>query len=156
MKRLFLLLTLLLLTLPLSAQQVLAEVKIHDFTTDGCSLSPNGNFRADWTECCVDHDFAYWLGGTRQDRAHADDQLMTCITGKSDAVTAELYFAGVRVGGTAYSAASYRWGYGWNYIRGYTPITEKEKHLIEIQLGKSLEEIQNSYRNSPIKTPSGF
>ncbi|MBS1970626.1 MAG: helicase [Bdellovibrionales bacterium] len=150
MKWLLFWMILLVFVSPLRAQQNLAGVKIRAFTTDGCSMSPDGNFRSDWTECCVDHDFAYWLGGTKAERADADQHLMACITEKSDAVTAEIYFAGVRVGGTAYSITSYRWGYGWNYLRSYRPITDQELELIKTQLGQSLEELRKTYRNTPI------
>src|SRR2546426_8536514 len=31
----------------------------HPFTTDGCSLWPNGP----WRSCCIEHDVLYWCGG---------------------------------------------------------------------------------------------
>jgi hypothetical protein len=110
-------------------------------------MAPEGNFRVDWTECCTDHDFAYWLGGTNSERSQADIRLKACIAGKSDAVTAEVFFRAVRIGGTAYSVTNYRWGYGWNYLRPYRAISEQEKELIKNQLGQSLEEILGNYRH---------
>src|SRR6185503_15141506 len=45
------------------------------FTTDGCSLSPDGS----WQACCVEHDIDYWCGGSADDRRRAHATLRTCI-----------------------------------------------------------------------------
>ena len=44
------------------------------FTTDGCSLFPDRALvgRADWCDCCLAHDLAYWRGGTEEQRLTAD------------------------------------------------------------------------------------
>jgi hypothetical protein len=38
---------------------------LKDFTSDGCSLFPDGTIinRAKWCECCLRHDIAYWRAG---------------------------------------------------------------------------------------------
>lgn len=48
--------------------------RIGDFTSDGCSLFPDGNLRDRtlWCECCFRHDIAYWQGEKKEDRLNAD------------------------------------------------------------------------------------
>src|SRR5262245_42851965 len=44
------------------------------FTTDGCSVWPDGS----WRECCLVHDVAYWCGGP-EERVRADQDLRSCV-----------------------------------------------------------------------------
>ncbi|WP_216662021.1 hypothetical protein [Niveibacterium sp. COAC-50] len=39
------------------------------FTTDGCSSFPDGTpwQQTLWLDCCVKHDIAYWIGGTKEE-----------------------------------------------------------------------------------------
>ena len=80
---------------------------------DGCTLAPDFTFAS----CCDAHDVAYWQGGSRMDRLAADQQFRACVTDKSNAVAAWLYYAGVRVGGAGFLPTPWRWGFGWNYPR---------------------------------------
>lgn len=78
------------------------------FISDGCSRFPD----ADWYDCCLAHDVAYWLGGDESLRLQADETLMQCVVDAGHPMIAEMMFAGVRVGGVPYFATPYRWGYG--------------------------------------------
>lgn len=40
----------------------------------GCTLSPDLA-----RQCCLEHDVAYWVGGTEQDRLTADLELAACM-----------------------------------------------------------------------------
>lgn len=84
----------------------------HPFTTDGCSMAPDGDIAA----CCVDHDIAYWCGGTSQERLDADRALAACVRehGHSDGF-AGLVKATVRAGGAPWLPFPWRWGYGWDW-----------------------------------------
>lgn len=90
----------------------------HPFTTDGCSCSPDGT----WAACCVEHDIAYWCGGSRAERLEADRRLRQCIVSvrHSDTIAA-LAFGFVRVGGVPWLPSPWRWGYGTSGIHGYAP-----------------------------------
>ncbi len=83
----------------------------NDFKSDGCSLFPDG----DWVECCVVHDFAYWIGGTRGERKNADATLRQCVVDKGHPKTAGLMYYGVRLGGVWWLPTPFRWGFGWPY-----------------------------------------
>ena len=50
------------------------EPQLSDFKSDGCSLFVDGTFkdRDLWKGCCVEHDVAYWQGGTKKERKQAD------------------------------------------------------------------------------------
>ena len=107
--------------------------KLRPFATDGCSLFPNGTSEHKdlWLDCCKKHDHKYWLGGTKAERLKADRGLRDCVSAVGEPKTAELMLEGVRVGGTPYLPTRFRWGYGWRYFRGYRPLTDGEKKLIE-------------------------
>ena len=100
------------------------------FTSDGCSLFPDGTSadRAKWCECCLRHDIAYWRGGTKEERRKADEALRACVLDRTgDNVLAETMYLGVRAGGHPAFPTGYRWAYGWNYGRGYGPLNEQEQ-----------------------------
>lgn len=119
------------LLLAFCANAVCAADSLRPFASDGCSLFPDGKTddRNLWRQCCIEHDRAYWLGGTYQERRAADDELRRCVAGLDEKLIAELMRTGVRVGGSPWWPTPFRWGYGWPYGRGYQPVSEAEKRL---------------------------
>ncbi len=111
---------------------------IKPFTTDGCSMFPNGTLKYKdlWLKCCTRHDLAYWQGGTRDERLKADRDLKACVAEAGEPGIAELMLAGVRVGGTPYLPTKFRWGYGWPWPRGYKALTPEERREAEMVLDK--------------------
>ena len=111
------------------------------FTTDGCSAFPDGvpGNEAKWIECCIRHDFAYWQGGTFDERAAADGELRQCVAELGESILSEVMRLGVVAGGSPYYPTWYRWGYGWPYLRGYQALSTEERGQI---VGK-LEVLQN-------------
>jgi hypothetical protein len=109
---------------------------IRPFTTDGCSRFPDGTPGENdlWQSCCVEHDVAYWQGGTRRDRKRADQKLEACVEEVRNPALARVMYRGVRAGGAPWWPASYRWGYGWRYGRGYEPLTPEEERNVARQL----------------------
>ncbi|MDH3360245.1 MAG: hypothetical protein OEL55_05175, partial [Desulfobulbaceae bacterium] len=110
--------------------------EIKPFTTDACSAFPNGTLEHQslWSECCIKHDLAYWQGGTYHERLAADKSLEQCVARVGEPEIARLMLAGVRVGGSPYYPTTYRWGYGWPYLRGYKALGGKEKGQIRQRL----------------------
>lgn len=106
-----------------------ASSGLRPFTTDGCSLFPDGSRRDRqlWHDCCVVHDRAYWQGGTRAERRQADRALKQCVAAVGRPKTAKLMLAGVRVGGSPHFPTPFRWGYGWPFGRGYRALSIQEK-----------------------------
>jgi hypothetical protein len=107
----------------------MAQDELRAFTTDGCSLFPDRSQlnKSDWCECCVQHDFAYWRGGSADARLRADKELSACVLRTSgNKALADLMFAGVRAGGGPYLYTSYRWGYGWAFGKAYADLTPEE------------------------------
>ena len=103
---------------------------INAFTSDGCSLFPDGTLkdRTLWCDCCFKHDMAYWRGGSEDEREQADKALRACVLDRTgDKALSEMMYGGVRVGGSPVFSTWYRWGYGWKYGRGYKPLTEEEQ-----------------------------
>ena len=116
----------LFLALPLAAEE------ISPFTTDGCSMFPDGTFEHNdlWLSCCTQHDYAYWQGGTFDERLVADQQLQHCVSQVGEPTIASLMLMGVRIGGSPYLPTAFRWGYGWSFYRGYKALTDEEKQQI--------------------------
>ena len=84
-----------------------------------------------WLFCCTAHDYAYWQGGTYEERLVADKELRQCVAKVGEPQIANLMLAGVRVGGSPYFPTSFRWGYGWSYSRWYKALTAAEKKQIK-------------------------
>ena len=115
------------------------EVKLADFTSDGCSLFVDGTFENPdlWKECCLKHDIAYWQGGTKEERETADFAFRECVQKKTgNAELAELMYQAVRTGGEPYYPTWYRWGYGWPIGRGYKSLSKSEMLQVETKLEK--------------------
>ena len=112
---------------------VIAE-NIKPFTSDGCSSFPDGTLEHNelWLSCCTAHDYAYWQGGTYDERLIADKALQQCVTNVGEPQIAKLMLAGVRVGGSPYFPTSFRWGYGWSYPRWYQALTDEEKKQVAL------------------------
>ncbi len=107
---------------------------LHDFTSDGCSLFPDGNFqdRALWCDCYLAHDISYWRGGTKEDRRRADEMLRDCVLERTNSkALADLMYNGVRTGGHPAFPTRYRWGCGWKYGKDYAPLTEQEDQQVQ-------------------------
>lgn len=109
-----------------------SDSDLSPFTSDGCSLFPDSSLitGSDWCSCCVQHDVAYWRGGTAEEREAADLELRECVLQKTEnAALANLMYEGVRVGGSPYFQNWYRWSYGWGFDRTYQALTEAEINL---------------------------
>lgn len=109
------------------------------FSSDGCSAFPDGTFEQNqlWLRCCTAHDYAYWQGGTYQQRVEADKALRRCVAAVGEEEIALLMLAGVRVGGSPFFPTSFRWGYGWSYPRFYGELSEEELEQVQRQVDKT-------------------
>jgi hypothetical protein len=116
--------------------------KLTPFTTDGCSVIPD----VGQTDCCVDHDYAYWLGGEEDLKDKADEELRSCVAENSNAALGEIFYRGVRVGGGPDTKNTYRWGYGWVHQRSFRPISFEEELMISI-----LDPV--NYKDIPVSDP---
>lgn len=118
---------------------------LKDFTSDGCSLFPDGTIgdRGKWCECCLLHDIAYWRGGTEDERRRSDEDLRTCVLDRTeDKALAETMYLGVRAGGHPVFPTWYRWAYGWTYGRGHKPLTDEEQ-------AKTREKLDDYWKKQP-------
>ncbi len=108
------------------------NAQLGPFTTDGCSLFPNGtrDNETQWLRCCTAHDIAYWQGGTREERRAADLALRECVSATGETTIANLMLFGVWLGGSPYLPTSFRWGYGWPYSRGYEGLDGGEREMV--------------------------
>jgi hypothetical protein len=83
------------------------------FATDGCTLWFDGWWTGrTWQQCCVEHDIAYWCGGSREQRRTADDELRACVAAEYDGWMGAVMWLGSRVAAHPEVPAHWRWGYG--------------------------------------------
>lgn len=117
---------------------VIAE-QLTPFSSDGCSNFPDGTL-ADinlWCGCCIVHDIAYWQGGNQQQKKQADEELRACVLKTTaNKLLADTMYAGVRLGGSPIFPVWYRWGYGWEYGRGFQSLNQEEKQDVATLLLK--------------------
>ena len=125
--------------------------KLQPFTSDGCSRFPDGNITGEfkWRHCCIQHDIAYWQGGTSEQRAEADYQLQKCVAATGEAFTGDLMHLGVRMGGYVGLPTSWHWGYGWTLRRGYKPLTPRE----QTQVNELSKQIPQDLSQIPVAEP---
>ncbi|NNL56738.1 MAG: hypothetical protein HKO71_03225 [Pseudomonadales bacterium] len=93
------------------------------------SLAPESNAApaSNWCDCCIEHDIAYWRGGTSQQHDQADARLRDCVARKtSDQALANQLYQDLRSGGSAYFFDGYRWAYGWSDERQYRALEQHE------------------------------
>ena len=116
----------------LALPQVVADT-LQPFESDGCSAFPDGTPAQNelWLGCCVAHDFAYWKGGSFEERKVADTALQVCVSEVGEKAIANIMLTGVRVGGTPLLPTTFRWGYGWSYPKFYGEMTREE--LVEVE-----------------------
>ena len=135
-----------LLILTLAATTACAsDTVIAPFTSDGCSDFPDGlpQHKTLWLACCINHDKAYWRGGTYAERWLADQALQQCVAAVGQPEIAEVMLAGVRAGGSPYWPTRFRWGYGWPWPRGYTALSPEE----QAQAQAAMTEYEKALRN---------
>jgi hypothetical protein len=107
--------------------------QLRAFVSDGCTGHPDGPQQSPslWAHCCEIHDLKYWAGGSEDERLAADRELEACVARTGHGDTAKIMYRGVRIFGVPFNENSWRWGFGWTKLRGYTPLNEEERVEIE-------------------------
>lgn len=106
--------------------EFLIKDDIKPFKTDGCSLiSPLWkllhkfklvNFeKLPFHSYCVEHDKAYWKGGTAKERFYYDCLLMAKVAKGGRPIVAFIMYLAVRIGGVPWLPFPWRWGFGYGY-----------------------------------------
>jgi hypothetical protein len=85
-------------------------------TSDGCSFFPDGERKG----CCIEHDMAYYYGGSAEDKLKADLELSECVEQVSGPFVAMLMYAGVRIFGHPAWPHRFRWGKGLHYCDSFS------------------------------------
>lgn len=112
----------------------LKERILKPFASDGCSWSPDK--LPGWKvitpimECCVEHDLAYWIGGTELQKDLADKRLEMCIDRKGFPFIGKVYRTFVDLFGSPKGNHIFRWGFGWNQKRRFSPLVREEMNQV--------------------------
>ena len=131
-----------------------AEPQLKEFSTDNCSMFPEGTFdnQTLWKKCCLEHDVMYWMGGTKIDKKIADLQLRACVEREGEAFIGWLMENGVRFGGQPLLNAPWKWGYGWEGREAFKELTSTEKKEVMLrmemspEIGQSMREVVKRLR----------
>lgn len=93
-------------------------MRLKPFGTDGCSVvGPIVRFFGYRNEkirdCCVEHDRAYWRGGSLREKRRADVRFRHCLIVKAGVTRrlAAVMWLGVAIGGFI-PHPNFRWGFG--------------------------------------------
>ena len=84
-----------------------------DAMSEGCSLAPDISL-----QCCIQHDHAYYYGGSARDRYSADGTFRECLRDEDWPVLSWVYYGAVRIGGHPIVPLWFRWGFGSPYAWG--------------------------------------
>lgn len=117
------------------------------FRTDGCTGYFNGTLidKDLWLDCCVEHDFYYWIGGTKVKRMLADKRLRQCVAAVGP-VNAWIMETGVILGDktpnfirklSPVDTSGMQWGNGLNVPKMDRPVTEAELKMFKDEISKS-------------------
>lgn len=93
------------------AQDALKRDPPSDYKSDKCTMF----FDCNYADCCVEHDKAYFFGGTKKERRAADAALYRCVKGRGHGFIAKIMWLGVRIGGVGFLPTPFRWGFGKNW-----------------------------------------
>lgn len=129
----------------LALQPIQAEqLRLTAFTSDGCSLFVDGTPRqADlWLHCCIAHDRAYWMGGSRDRKKAVDEAFRQCVAETGQASLAEKMKKAVEFGGDPNFPTPFRWGFGWSSRRGFAPLSPAERALVLQAIEKEIADLQ--------------
>lgn len=97
-----------------SIDPIKLQNRLQPFFSDGCPhiLGALSYPKEDqWKLCCIEHDKAYWKGGSLEERQKADSDLHACITERGSPDAARLIHYSVR--SAQKNPQSLPWGYGW-------------------------------------------
>lgn len=142
------------------SKQTPFQLALYPFSTDGCTRYYDGpsEDNTKWQHCCIDHDLTYWLGGTEAERKQADIELRECVKATGHPTKARLMYAGTRAGGGPLRQTTYRWGFGWNRVRDYHPLTSQEKEMAYAMYGENLIQLKKDIKEQkiPIVIPESY
>jgi hypothetical protein len=124
----------------LADEQASVRSPLKEFETDGCSTAPDGTLGEPkrWLHCCIEHDQAYFMGGTYDRKVAADTLFYVCMAQECGDNIATLYLAAVTAFGGPFLPTDYRWGYGWDYdpVGGFDDLTPAEIRLAQEALDR--------------------
>ncbi|MCP4912383.1 MAG: hypothetical protein GY909_04635 [Oligoflexia bacterium] len=107
------------------------EKEMKAFYTDLCTGYPEGTRKEPnlWAHCCIKHDLAYWVAGTRDQRKLADKNLRSCVTEAAGKFQGNLMYYGIVVGHASPIKAKTAWGWAWDKKerKKFAPLTEEQK-----------------------------
>lgn len=106
------------------------SVAVTTFKTDGCT----GYFDGSWRDCCIEHDFYYWIGGTQIQKQLADDKLYQCVKDHST-FNAWLMKIGVSIGHLSpYKIKDKKWANGLGVDEMDRSLTKSEVEKFQVSL----------------------
>lgn len=113
--------------------------EIAPFMTDFCTDFPEGTLHRPnlWKNCCIKHDMAYWVAGSKKQRKQADWRLHQCVEEVGGKFYASLIYRGVLLGHHSPIKSKTRWGWAWKDRPYFQPLTSAQIDLALTKLEHS-------------------
>lgn len=82
-----------------------------------------------WYDACVEHDWAYYKGGTEEDRKKADLELRRSIEATGHPIWGFFIYWAVRIFGSSHWPNALKWGFRYNWYTdyGYREVDDKKE-----------------------------
>ncbi|WP_127716847.1 hypothetical protein [Halobacteriovorax sp. HLS] len=111
--------------------------ELKPFETDLCTMfsEETRDGKISWEDCCIKHDLAYWVGGTKDDMKRADLEIRSCVKSKGLSKLSYMMYLGIKIGHLSPIKNKYKWG--WAYpkkAKTYFPISQQQEAIIKKQL----------------------
>lgn len=108
------------------------------FETDYCTGFSNGtwNHPNRWKSCCLEHDIAYWIGGSYEREKRSDLRLKECVRKSGGDFISTVMYLGVRLGHYCPFKLSKSWGWGFGSKKNYHKLTKSQKKTLQKKLIK--------------------
>ncbi|MBT3585080.1 MAG: hypothetical protein HN509_09240 [Halobacteriovoraceae bacterium] len=136
-----------------SDQVQASEIVLSTFSSDLCTGYPEGTKKEPmlWAHCCIKHDLAYWVAGTRKVRKEVDKRLKSCVTEVAGKARGRLMYTGIRLGHLSPIKHPSHWGHAWpkKHRKTYAPLTEQQKAIALQQIYNA--EIKREYIDQVVK-----
>lgn len=132
------LITLIFLSINIYAHSSEGEpISMKNFETDFCTMFKEGTKSSPslWKHCCIKHDLAYWVAGTKKDMRRADKEIKKCVTSSGEPFIANLMYSGIKIGHLSPVKNKFKWGWAHEESRkNYQELTPNEIEEISLNI----------------------
>jgi hypothetical protein len=113
------------------------NIVFKNFETDFCTMFKEGTNEEPnlWKHCCIKHDLAYWVAGSKNDMKRADSEIKNCVEKSGKPFIAKLMYSGIKLGHFSPIKNKYKWGWAHDENRKtYQELSVQEIEEISLRI----------------------